>query len=325
MPNFPKYPGRVGFGPTTLSGLFDEWARGLKTNHRDVLLLFKTFITYLAQERTLDPKMWQELSHSWREHELHSFFLQDPFTGRAFNKPRRYAGDAVMLDFIYGHQDVRDQVAQSSELGQRILAYTAGASPAARAVRWRCAQAAHEIEAVAIRVPKAHVLAFACGHLREIELVHPELRRRIQITAADVDDESLNTVANAYGRDCALECRHISVRNLLSNQHGLDRRFDLVYALGLFDYLTDKMAERVVQVLWSLVAPEGKLMLANFAPETFDAPYMEAGMDWWLQYRSLETLQVWTALIDSQPIVSQENFKDPFSQVAYLSLVKSPA
>jgi hypothetical protein len=34
-------------------------------------------------------------------HPLHKIALEAPFTERAFSKPRGYAGDAVMLDYIY--------------------------------------------------------------------------------------------------------------------------------------------------------------------------------------------------------------------------------
>lgn len=36
-----------------------------------------------------------------RAHPMFGICQEDPFTGRAFNKPRGYAGDAVMLDYVY--------------------------------------------------------------------------------------------------------------------------------------------------------------------------------------------------------------------------------
>ncbi len=299
---------------------FDKFASRFTANHHDLFTTIQTFWNYLNRQRAAYPDRWPEFSRSCQEHELHSFLRHDPLTNRAFVKPRGYAGDAIMLDFMYGHRHVRDLIARSSEAGLRLLAYTAGGSSAARAVRWRCARAAQEIEAAAVRRRKARVLALACGHMREIELVHPELRCRIEVTAADIDDESLTTVVNTYGDDCSLECRRMSVRDLILKKHGFECSFDLIYALGLFDYLTDKVAERLIPILWSALAPEGKLMIANFTPQTNDAAYMEAITDWWLQYRSREALRSWTALLEDQTVASQESFDDPFGQVAYLSL-----
>jgi 2-polyprenyl-3-methyl-5-hydroxy-6-metoxy-1,4-benzoquinol methylase len=301
---------------------FDKFARKFRANHHDFLVTIEAFWECLRRQRAALGDQWPEFTRAFRKRELHSFLLQDPLTNRAFVKPRGYAGDALMLDFIYGHNHVRDLMVRSSEAGLRLLAYTAGGCPAARAVRWRCARAAQEIEAAAIRRTRARVLSVACGHMRELELVHPELRRRLEVTATDADGQSLETVMHTHRSGCVLECRRVSVRDLILNTHGLTRGYDLVYALGLFDYLNDKVAARLVPVLWSLVAPEGKLMFANFTPETKDAPYIEAATDWWLQYRSSEALEASTALVANQTIATRESFKDPFGQVAYLCMEK---
>src|SRR5215471_14831280 len=42
-----------------------------------------------------------EFRDACQTHPLHRMALEDPFTERAFSKPRGYAGDAVMLDYIY--------------------------------------------------------------------------------------------------------------------------------------------------------------------------------------------------------------------------------
>ena len=280
----------------------------------------KKCIRHLDEERAAHPDRWDAVARACREHRLHSLFLEDPYTNRAFSKPRGYAGDAVMLDFVYGHRDARDAIAASSEIGRGILAYTGGGSPPARAVRWRRARAAQEIEELASKPGIARVLAFACGHLREVELLHPELRRRVRITAADMDDKSLEVVANEYGRDHSIDCRRISVRDLLTNKHGFEHGFDLIYTLGLFDYLSDAWAERLVPVFWSLLSPEGKMIIANFTPKTEGAAYMEAVMDWWLHYRTVDALLGWIELIERQSIAAHELFSDPFGQIAFLSL-----
>lgn len=73
-----------------------------------------------------------------RQHPVMQLLQQDPFTSRAFRKPRGYAGDAVMLDYIYAAEDgfALPDLDKSSELGRRINQYTSnGAAP--RAVRAR--------------------------------------------------------------------------------------------------------------------------------------------------------------------------------------------
>ena len=55
-----------------------------------------------------------------RAHRLHALVRQDPYTQRAAEKPRGYAGDAVMLDHVYGGTPPPD----TSDLGKRVFACT---------------------------------------------------------------------------------------------------------------------------------------------------------------------------------------------------------
>src|SRR5690242_11265267 len=65
----------------------------------------------------------QEFAHeaSWRRfianevrpHRVLKLAHQDPFLSRAYDKPRGYAGDAVLLDFIYHHPANRRYIDQS--------------------------------------------------------------------------------------------------------------------------------------------------------------------------------------------------------------------
>jgi len=42
-----------------------------------------------------------EFKSACQDHPIAKIILEDPYVRRAFDKPRGYAGDAVMLDFIY--------------------------------------------------------------------------------------------------------------------------------------------------------------------------------------------------------------------------------
>jgi hypothetical protein len=48
-----------------------------------------------------DPDVFPQLIRTARDHEVFKLLQQDPNTRRAFDKPRGYAGDAVMLDYVY--------------------------------------------------------------------------------------------------------------------------------------------------------------------------------------------------------------------------------
>jgi predicted SAM-dependent methyltransferase len=62
--------------------------------------------------------------------------------------------------------------------------------------------------------------------------------------------------------------------------------FDLIYSTGLFDYLNVQAARRLAFVLFQLLRPGGKLLIANFLPGIPAVGYMESYMDWHLIYRT---------------------------------------
>ena len=66
------------------------------------------------QRRSVSNEDWNT---NWlptiKSHRLHSLLQEDPYTDRANKKPRGYAGDAVMLDYMYFNSPPSD----TSEIG----------------------------------------------------------------------------------------------------------------------------------------------------------------------------------------------------------------
>ena len=92
--------------------------------------------------------------------------------------------------------------------------------------------------------------------------------------------------------------------------------FDLVYSLGLFDYLPRRAAMRTLAAMTKLLSPGGTAVVANFSPCLPDAGYMEAFMDWWLIYRGANDLQ---QLCVDLNFPSVETYSDPSGCLALLN------
>src|SRR4051812_3712202 len=51
------------------------------------------------------PEVWSEVGTLCISHPLSRLIWQDPFTHHCYSKPRGYAGDAELLDYLYGISD----------------------------------------------------------------------------------------------------------------------------------------------------------------------------------------------------------------------------
>jgi extracellular factor (EF) 3-hydroxypalmitic acid methyl ester biosynthesis protein len=97
---------------------------------------------------------------------------------------------------------------------------------------------------------------------------------------------------------------------------------DLAYAAGLYDYLEADLARALTATLFRMLAPGGRLLIANFTPATHDAAFMEAFMDWRLIYRTPAEVRALADSIDRIEVASVEQFCDENGHVAYMRVVK---
>ncbi|WP_337268559.1 class I SAM-dependent methyltransferase [Oryzifoliimicrobium ureilyticus] len=231
------------------------------------------------------PLVWRKLIPIIQAHSSAQILQQCPFTRWSFEKPRGYSGDASLIDFIYGHPAVAAQVASSTQLGLSIFEHTINA-PGPVAVRERRDILTTYVDKVAeMKGTETEVLAIAAGHLREAEksqaLAEGRLKRWV---ALDQDPQSLGSITSQF-RDTSVEAIDGSVRGLLAHRYELGT-FDLVYAAGLYDYLSDKVAVRLTEICLDMLKPGGVFLFANFSDEMVDDGYMESYMNWELLQRS---------------------------------------
>lgn len=289
--------------------------------HRDVVhrALHELFLGLRARRLNSAPEEWQECIQIARRHPLLKVVHQDPFTYRAFSKPRGYAGDALMMDYIYGREEGYPLPA-AERLGQLIFDFTTSA-PASEGVRARRAHVAEMIDRLAERVARPQVMAVASGHLREAELSSAIRRGRMgRLVALDADAMSLAEVDRSYGR-LGVVTVPAKFRALLTGKLDLNK-FHFVYSTGLFDYLEQSVAQRLVSTMFDMLLPKGRLMVANFLPGVRDVGYMEAYMDWQLIYRTRQNMADLTAEIPEAEIRDVRIFSEEQRNIVFLEVRK---
>ena len=303
-----------------MRGLLDESAAQLRRGRVEETLGVLADALEARRAALPEPQWKAWIQSEVREHPIYPILLEDPFVRHSATRPRGYPGDAELLDYIYRSDNVRRHVERTTLLGRRLFEYsTATAAPAA--VRHRLSLTVREIDRLKGSDGRPHVLSIACGHLREAPLLK-SLRggRLARFVALDQDARSLDVVRREWSDHGveAIECSAIE----FTRQGSALGRFDFIYALGLFDYLSDKAAGRLLATAFDMLRPGGKVWVANFVQGIPAAGYMEAVMDWWLIYRSAEQLEEMALALPKAKLASRRTFFEPAGNLAFLEVVR---
>lgn len=81
---------------------------------------------------------------------------------------------------------------------------------------------------------------------------------------------------------------------------------DLIYAVGLCDYLEDSLSKALIAKLYESIRSGGVLIIGNMDPSNQTRFYIEYVMDWYLIYRTMEDLIGLASGLVPEPIVSVE-------------------
>jgi hypothetical protein len=265
----------------------------------------------LARDEALAAGESDALRELAQAHPLFEVCMEDPFTRRAYAKPRGYAGDAVMLDYVYSGAAPEG----TSVMGERVFRATTNV-PTALSIRYRRSYLAALLDDFATRIDGCRILSVAAGHCRELDLsllsrLGGDSGIRAELVALDQDRASLETVARDYG---GLPVTTVagSVRDLIRGTRDLGE-FDLIYSAGLFDYLSDAAAKALLSRLATMLRPAGSLVVGNFVPAFSGRGYLESFMDWRLLLRAPEDLEGLFAGIEG----TVRTRVDPHGNVAY--------
>ncbi len=289
--------------------------------HRDPLAVSHTMSTLLTGlqkvRREMPREEWQEFCRNTvPKHELAQLIREDPFTLHSVRKPRGYPGDAALLDYIYGCSQ-----ASSTPLGQGIFDFTIN-TPPCRAVRSRARIIAGIIDRMAAKGRPLRILSIACGHLREADMAQAVQQGMVsEYVAFDQDARSLQEVETRLGGRNIKTIRG-SIGDLLLGKQRQLGGFDMVYAAGLYDYLSQKLATRMTSWMFNATRPGGITLLTNFLQDIGGAGYMEAFMEWELIYRTPQELTDTTRLLPKAQVAETRTYSDE-DQVVFVEVHKA--
>jgi extracellular factor (EF) 3-hydroxypalmitic acid methyl ester biosynthesis protein len=235
--------------------------------------------------------------------QLHPLVLCAPFVFRTFQKPLGYAGDYEMVNMM-----LRDPLEGSSMFAKLLNNYFLHAPPVV-AHRNRIQYLTHTLSEETLRIARkgkfARVFNFGCGPAKEVQdfLTRDDLSDRAHFTLLDFNEETLDHTGRLlddakmrYRRTTQLRLVKKSVHQLLKeasrpNKEFPPNSFDLVYCAGLFDYFSDRICKRLMNIFYDLLAPGGLLVATNVDSSNPSRNWMEFVVDWHLVYRNAKQLE----------------------------------
>jgi len=254
-------------------------------------------------------------------------FMPGAVMKRCYEKPFGYPGDFLIMNYVYEWQRVGNTPYE--KLLHRIGIETG----ACVGTRLRMAQKliAERIAAHPGETPM-NVANLGCGSAYEIYdyLKIDRLPCPVNVTLIDQDERALShAYENAYrevvrhaGR-ARVQCLQASFAKLLKAGPLFQTLplQDVIYSLGLYDYLSHRRARALTHDLYAQVKPGGQLILANVKQgrETCQWP-LEFVTDWSLIYRTEEDM--W-AMIEGLP-VAKVSIEVDATKCVYVMVVDKP-
>jgi extracellular factor (EF) 3-hydroxypalmitic acid methyl ester biosynthesis protein len=307
-------------------------------------------IYHAAEERMLPEwrKLWHEgnaivrplmgSSHAvasikaFTERVLTPEFMGGAIWNRSYRKPLGYPGDFEMMNYVYEWQLRGGTVFE--KLVHRIgLDVAECIATRMVMVQQYIAEAVAQRAAAQNRVP-LRVLSLGCGPAQEIYnyLSVRKIPGPVSVTLVDQDRDAINCAyRRAYplmmkhDNGSSLHCLQVSFIDLMK----AGRAFatlpaqDLIYSVGLVDYLSMRRIQGLVRSLYDKLAPGGTVVIGNMA----DVPGsnlwpMEFLCDWTLHYRTEEQMAEMAAGLNGAIV---EVRPDPTGRVFMVYITKTKA
>lgn len=244
------------------------------------------------------PSDLHAIHRNYIKRQLHPMVLCSPFTYRTYQKPLGYAGDYEMVSMM-----LRDPY-EGGSVFAKVLNRVFLESPTVVAHRNRIDYLTERLTEETARIAAmnrvARVFNLGCGPAQEVQrfIARQEVSDDADFLLLDFNDETIEHTTRTleetrarHRRRTSLAFDRKSVHHVLREYGRPDHNpsagtFDIVYCAGLFDYLSDRICRRLLEIFYDLLAPGGLLIATNVHQRNPSRHWMESVMDWHLVYRN---------------------------------------
>ena len=218
------------------------------------------------------------------------WFYQSEIMTKGFKKVRGYPGDFEMMNFVYNNCIISD-----AKMGIYFDKYFLN-NPYATGVRGRKNKMVEILErkfnALNSDKNSFKLLNLACGPSREIQELFSkkiEIKSKTEYICLDLDKEALDFSKQALNNvpaNVKMKFLQENILELLKRPEDYQAKLgncDIVYSIGLADYLPDKIMKKMINACFSFLKPQGSLILAYKITEK--DPFAPVPPDWFCDWK----------------------------------------
>jgi SAM-dependent methyltransferase len=243
------------------------------------------------------------------------YLVEAPVLRRAYEKPLGYPGDYVVMQHYF------DNGFEGDKAFGMVFHKITNEHPLSAGVRTRSEWMAALIRERAKRTNGSgplRVLSLGCGIGAEVGLVHSgpgAVTLPVRWTLIDQEDHALS-LAYRQARKISdngapapqVSCVNVSFSRLFSGEvaPGTWGQQDVIFAMGLFDYLREPGASMLIAGLYSLLRDGGVVVIGNAAKPNSHFWEPELALRWSLLYRDREEMEGLGACLPSSATVHVE-------------------
>jgi extracellular factor (EF) 3-hydroxypalmitic acid methyl ester biosynthesis protein len=262
-----------------------------KVIFRNLDLFFKKVWLLIKDLQTAELNNYQKYFHK----ELFPILGSPEVNNRVITKPLGYDGDFILMNYIY---DGEKKYFGESSFEKLINFYTCNI-PICFSNRDRKKFLQKEIKDTLTKSANAKILSIACGPGRElVELLERGNNPSFIYNALDFEKRALSYLKEQVGDlkryPVQVNYLHTNIVDLIKDKN-LKQKLagqNFIYATGLFDYLAEKIARKLMQNIIELATPGGKIIICNiFNKNDFYRAYFEFFGTWQMIYRNEDDLK----------------------------------
>ncbi len=234
-----------------------------------------------------NPEELKEAKKEFRDR-IKPYFDQSFFMKRGKEKPKGYPGDYVTLEGIYNSEGSINSAPSSTGIGLYLDSHFLNSRLARAIINRKNVVRSFIEEELNARGGELSVLNIASGSAREwAELLgNGKGLENVDLTCLDLDKDALDACKYTVGRKGSAGPEiNLLQENVVKLALKYDRnpeevedklgKHDLIYSVGLYDYVNDKFLEKILNMQSGLVKEEGKMLLAfkdrsNYNPTKYD-------------------------------------------------------